>query len=541
MPPKKVGKKPVEITESESVEVTDSGSSEDMSSSEQINVEEILPPGKILGDRYLLIVRIGYGNSASVWLSYNFIDKKYVAIKIQDYQCYDDGKREINIIKAVNKAAKNTQSYCVQMIECFVYEQPDEITLKFVCSVYNLYAGSIYMLIHDGIYKYGLPINTVKSMVKQTLSALAFLKEKVEVIHCDIKPENILFEGIPFSHKRVISTFEKFKFDAKYANICKKYASRPDKLALEIEMLGEAAVVEVNELGEAFEVHKGDDSEIDEEGLIEGDDGFDFSEGDEVHTEESDQNTGDEEDDVEDDVPIDASGAFIYDREEEKLNTRRQSIGDIASIVKCNTTCDFEQFYDFKSVLNNSQNSTDKVDLIDKKYVEKCKIAVTDFGCSYYFKNRSPNEVQDRCYRAPEVIMDFKYGYAIDVWSVACVTFELLTGFALFNPEEDPWTQDIHHLYLMEKIVGTIPPIIKSNSPRKKFLFNCRNKEYNIKGVDMETMVQTSIKERLIKQHLFSEKDAQEAHDFMMAMLVYNPKKRPTASEMLSHKWLSKV
>jgi len=536
MPPKKLGKKAeVEVS---SPDPTESSSGETDSSGDEINVEEIIQAGKIMDDKYLLIVKIGYGNSANVWLAYDFKSKTYVAMKIQDYQCYEDGKREVNIIKKINKLAKANETYCVEMLECFIYEEEDDMTLKFICSVYKLYAGSIYLLLHDGIYKYGLPIATVKTMIKQTLTALAFLKEKVEVIHCDVKPENILFEGIPFSHKKVIETFEGFGFDKKYAKLSKKFASQTNKLRLELEILGENAVVGVNELNEAFENHRDEDSEeVDEEGLIEGEDGFDFDEDEsvEVESESNDSESASESSSAVE--TIDMAGAYHYDPEEEKINTRRQSIGDIASIVKYKNKLDIESLYDFKSVLNNSKTSTDKEILIESKYVEKCKIALTDFGCSYYFSQKSPNEVQDRIYRSPEVIMNHNYGYAIDIWSVACVTFELLTGFPLFNPSDDPLTQDIHHLFLMEKIVGPIPPIIKAKSPRRKYLFDCTTKEYNIKGV--EEIVPRSIKDILIEQHLFSKKDAAEVHDFLMSILVYNPAKRPTASDLLKHKWLA--
>jgi serine/threonine-protein kinase SRPK3 len=44
------------------------------------------------------------------------------------------------------------------------------------------------------------------------------------------------------------------------------------------------------------------------------------------------------------------------------------------------------------------------------------------------------DDIQTTQYRAPEVIIRSRYGPAVDVWSVACILFELLTGDQLFHP-----------------------------------------------------------------------------------------------------------
>ena len=38
-----------------------------------------------------------------------------------------------------------------------------------------------------------------------------------------------------------------------------------------------------------------------------------------------------------------------------------------------------------------------------------------------------------RPYRAPEVVLECKYDRKIDVWSVGCILFEIVTGQLLFN------------------------------------------------------------------------------------------------------------
>ena len=44
--------------------------------------------------------------------------------------------------------------------------------------------------------------------------------------------------------------------------------------------------------------------------------------------------------------------------------------------------------------------------------------------------------IRDR-YRGPEVILGSKYNTTADLWSLACMTFQMLTGDLLFNPKRD--------------------------------------------------------------------------------------------------------
>lgn len=61
------------------------------------------------------------------------------------------------------------------------------------CLVFQPLGCSLYKLIVKNKYQ-GLPIEVVKSITKQILEGLHFLHIKCNIIHTDIKPENILLE-----------------------------------------------------------------------------------------------------------------------------------------------------------------------------------------------------------------------------------------------------------------------------------------------------------------------------------------------------------
>src|SRR5579872_1594645 len=485
------------------------------SSNEDASVDEsVIFPGLMLKYKYVLLRKIGAGSNASVWLVWDASLKVVNAMKVQSSKCYEDGCREVAIIRQVNKFAKEhptKNTYSVLMSDFFTYVE-DEDT-NFVCSVYPLYAGAVQMLLNEGKYKYGLPIPTVKQIALQLLRGLAVLHDDLHIIHTDVKPENILFRGATPDHLHTIELFTNSKFQPRYEALLTKYGLRnnstlkyPDQFVDDIEILALECVKEIQMIDEAFinEEEFQPDEEGDENEIVEDDD----SDG--------------EADDSEDSVIEDEMGGNI-------MNTRTQSVDDLVEFADCQEMYNLEtitrvedgvevKMYDYVTVKNNRSKTTDPKTIIDDAYVVKCLIDLTDFGNAYFFEKRTKNEVQARYYRAPEVILNMNYGYSCDIWSTGCVLFELLTGFPLFDPYKEPLHQDIHHLYQLEKLLGPMPTQMKKKSPRSKFLFD-KKRNYHIKNI--ESFQQIPLKTYLMTLHLFSESDATEISDFITATLTY--------------------
>lgn len=76
-----------------------------------------------------------------------------------------------------------------------------------------------------------------------------------------------------------------------------------------------------------------------------------------------------------------------------------------------------------------AQKSGRNIDGIDMR----CKIV--DFGNACRADKRFAEEIQTRQYRAPEVILKSGYSFSVDMWSFACIAFELATGDMLFTPK----------------------------------------------------------------------------------------------------------
>ena len=74
-----------------------------------------------------------------------------------------------------------------------------------------------------------------------------------------------------------------------------------------------------------------------------------------------------------------------------------------------------------------------------------CKICDLGNGCwtHHHFTSR----IQTRQYRSPEVILGIDYGTSADLWSFACMIFELITGDFLFEPRKGPcYSKNDDHL-----------------------------------------------------------------------------------------------
>ena len=328
-----------EIDDNDAIQITDIN---DLSESESdidtnIMVDEIIYPGLPLKKEYILLRKIGFGANAAVWMAYRIPDKSYVAIKIQNYHCYEDGCREISIMKQIKQYALaniEKKTYCIYMIEYFIFEENEE--MRFVCSVYDLYAGSIQLPITYGKYKYGLPVPVVKRIIKQLLTALDILHTKLKVIHVDVKPENILFKGIPSYHRHIVKLFEEARFQEQYEKLCKKYQlakQSTHKLWEEIEALAQESVSTICKIDDILIPSESLESESSsDDGFVRGDD--------------------DDSQSIEEDIdhPV-----------------RRQSIEDTVARLDYSVMHDFdtENYYEFKTVLNNRQNSTDTNSIIN--------------------------------------------------------------------------------------------------------------------------------------------------------------------------------
>ena len=129
--------------------------------------------------------------------------------------------------------------------------------------------------------------------------------------------------------------------------------------------------------------------------------------------------------------------------------------------------------------------------------------------------------VATRWYRAPELLLSSpRYSKKIDIWSIGCLSFELLTGQVAF-----PGENDIDQIRIVAETVGPPPDHVFPGSKYLAFYKKC------IKTPEKEKCKEKSFRTSL--QNL-----PVEAQSFIQSCLQVDPSKRSDICSLLSHSWL---
>uniref|UniRef100_A0A6B2LG58 non-specific serine/threonine protein kinase n=1 Tax=Arcella intermedia TaxID=1963864 RepID=A0A6B2LG58_9EUKA len=165
------------------------------------------------------------------------------------------------------------------------------------------------------------------------------------------------------------------------------------------------------------------------------------------------------------------------------------------------------------------------------------QIKIVDLGNACWTHKHFTDDVQTRQYRAPEVILGAKYDTAIDIWSIACIVFELLTGDLLFEPKSGKtFDKNDDHLAQMQELLGKMPKSVSLTGKNTGKFFNRHGDLRTIKNLRT-----WKLKDVLQEKYKFSQKDATEVTDFLLPMLNMSPRDRATASAMLEHPWIKDI
>ncbi|SMQ47352.1 unnamed protein product [Zymoseptoria tritici ST99CH_3D1] len=184
--------------------------------------------GATLKGRYLIVAKLGWGCHATVWYCCDKVQKRYLALKIGTAQRVASSKSAK--LESPEFAAYRRLEECnidLPSTECFLAREAAEyFTLRSCggkfehpCFVFPAAVADLGML-QAGLSQ-RCPSESVqlcKQVVKSLLTALDILHTQAGMVHCDIKPDNILFSASDESiYADVAKTMKKRALGARWS------------------------------------------------------------------------------------------------------------------------------------------------------------------------------------------------------------------------------------------------------------------------------------------------------------------------------------
>lgn len=150
---------------------------------------------------------------------------------------------------------------------------------------------------------------------------------------------------------------------------------------------------------------------------------------------------------------------------------------------------------------------------------ENCDLKICDFGLARVQDPQMTGYVSTRYYRAPEIMLTWqKYDTEVDIWSVGCIFAEMIEGKPLF-----PGKDHVHQFSIITELLGSPPSGVIDTICSENTLKFVQSLPYRDP---------IPLTERF--------KDVEpDAVDLLSKMLVFDPRKRITAAEALSHPYLA--
>uniref|UniRef100_A0A9J7YD11 non-specific serine/threonine protein kinase n=1 Tax=Cyprinus carpio carpio TaxID=630221 RepID=A0A9J7YD11_CYPCA len=399
--------------------------------------------GDLLNGKYHVIRKLGWGHFSTVWLAWDIQGKRFVAMKVvKSAEHYTEtALDEIKLLRSVRNTDPDdpNREMVVQLLDDF---KVSGVNGTHVCMVFEVLGHHLLKWIIKSNYQ-GLPLPCVKSIIRQVIQGLDYLHTKCQIIHTDIKPENILMSVDELYIRRLAAEATEWQkagapppsgsaeFSPQAPKMSKNKKKKLKKKQKRQAELLEKCIMDLEEM------------EIGPEGREE------------------------EEDDPE--SPKSPSCVPL----------RQASLQDI-----------------------------------HKHFTE---------------------DIQTRQYRSLEVLLGSGYSTPADIWSTACMAFELATGDYLFEPHSgEDYSRDEDHIALVIELLGAVP--------RKLILTGKYSKEFFSKKGDLKHITKLKpwgLLEVLMDKYEWPREEAEIFTDFLLPMLELLPEKRATAADCLRHPWLA--
>jgi len=417
--------------------------------------------------------KLGWGYFSTVWLCWDSKDSKFCAVKLQKSakQYTDAALDEITLLKQITEGDPKNEKCVVHLFDHFILRGPNG---KHVCMVMEVMGENLLSLLKKYDYK-GLPLDLVRVIAKDILTGLDYIHRELNIIHTDLKPENVLLCTPP---KKIQEVMQNYKPPPK--------TGIPIEQRTDIENLSKKQKKKLRKRLQKKELQT-------------------------------------------------PNGM----KEEEKQKSSSTPSTPPSTIPKSPSTPPKSPKVEMKSPIPQDTfvQPLEKIEVELKEIhlsEDEVHVKLADFGNGCWTHKQFTDDIQTRQYRAPEVILGAKYSTPVDIWSCACLIFELVTGDYLFDPKPGKnYSRDEDHLAQIMELLGPMPSSVALKGKHASKYFTSKGELRKIKTLKFWGLASV-----LYEKYKLDKEEAESLSSFLIPMLQYVPGERLTAQQLLQHPWL---
>ncbi|KAM6977719.1 SRSF protein kinase 3 [Aplochiton taeniatus] len=519
--------------------------------------------GDLFNGRYHVVRKLGWGHFSTVWLCWDLQRKRFVALKVvKSAQHYTEtALDEIKLLRCVRDSdpMDPKRETIVQLIDDFRISGVNGVH---VCMVLEVLGHQLLKWIIKSNYM-GLPLVCVKSILKQVLQGLDYLHATCKIIHTDIKPENILLDvdeiyirrlaaeatiwqqsGAPPPSGSSVSTAPR---ETQMVKLTKNKKKKLKRKAKRQHRLLEERLEDLQKMDELVGVPLPDNpifssSSNPLRSPWTGQEEADRTDKPNRHPLITNGNNSCEP------SPEAASSCLdysCYGHSLPRLSSPGSGLSVMSGSILSSTSESAISTLSGSSIGQDSQSSQQSsgmfnaadflISPLDPRNADKLRIKIADLGNACWVHKHFTEDIQTRQYRALEVLIGAEYGTPADIWSTACMAFELATGDYLFEPHSgEDYTRDEDHIAHIIELLGPIPPLFALSGRYSREYFSRTGELRHISNLKPWGMFEV-----LLEKYEWPLEQAAQFSDFLLTMMELVPEKRATAAQCLEHPWLN--
>lgn len=521
--------------------------------------------------RYEITRKLGWGHFSTVWLAKDHENNgAHVALKVVRAAPHytETAQDEIRLLNRINEADPDHpgRKFVVSLYDSFEHHGPNGVH---VCMVFEVLGENLLSLVKRYSHK-GVPPQLVKQITKQVLLGLDYLHRKCGIVHTDLKPENVL---IQVAH--VEELLQDLELNEQASTIINTSSAANSPFSSPKSSSGSTGPSR-NPGGLRIDTHN---LTLDTRRAVRKNSIMDskplqyrarslpwlYASNDAANTTGNDpmSDARRASDYLFDDTnqmpstsiptkssripppmphfrgngasngaPVGAAAAAATGKEDNVSPTRSghnfvlppQHMSVLTTPTPENASDQLQPAHDFGDEWEIGETSI-------------ITVKIADLGNACWVDRHFTNDIQTRQYRAPEVLLGSAWGASVDIWSMACLTFELITGDYLFEPQNGQYyTKDDDHIAQIIELLGRIPLSVLLTGRYTNQLFNRYGQLRNI-----HRLKEWGLYDVLLEKYHFEPEDAKELSDFLLPMLCLNPRHRADASRVVADPWLAKA